>query len=78
MQELAHNSTGPGIYCAYVNNKIATERDTGEPIILANSEWQTSTDSLSVVRCHGEHEFCYTLFYIDPSDKARHTILMQG
>jgi hypothetical protein len=72
------NGTDYGTYCAYVNNKVATEPDTGAPIISSNLEYQTPSVPLSIVRCQGEHEYCYTLFYLDPTDKARHTILMQG
>jgi len=72
------NSTGPGTYCAFVSNKIATEPETGEPIIIANSVLQSSTEPLSIVRCDSDKEYCYTLFYIDQTNKARHTILMQG
>ena len=63
-----------GTSCAYVENKVTTDSETGEPVI----EEDGVGNEVTVIRCHGDKEFCYTLWYIDPHDKTRHTVFMQG
>lgn len=62
-----------GTYCAYVENKVMTDAETGEPVI----ENDVSND-ITVVKCRGDKEFCYTLWYINPRDKMHYTVFMQG
>lgn len=63
-----------GTYCAYVENRVTTDGETGEPVI----ENDVPRGEVSVIRCHGDKEFCYTLWYINPHDKMHHTVFMQG
>lgn len=62
-----------GTYCAYVENKVTTNGETGEPVIE-----NSVSNEASVIKCRGDKEFCYTLWYIDPHDKMHHTVFMQG
>ena len=62
-----------GTYCAYVENKVTTNGDTGEPVIENNV-----SNEVSVIKCRGDNEFCYTLWYINPRDETHHTVFMQG
>jgi len=50
-----------------------TDGDTGQPVIV-----DSGSNNVTVVKCHGDKEFCYTLWYIDPRDKMQHTVFMQG
>jgi len=52
---------------------------SGEPLVIVNGEQSTGYISdIPVVQCHGDREYCYTLWHIDPSDKNKITVLMQG
>ena len=62
-----------GTYCAYVENKVMTDTETGQPVIEDNV-----SNAASVIKCRGDKEFCYTLWYIDLHDKMHHTVFMQG
>ena len=62
-----------GTYCAYVENKVTTDTETGQPVID-----ESISSDVTVIKCHGDKEFCYTLWYIDPHDKKQHTVFMQG
>ena len=62
-----------GTYCAYVENTVTTDADTGQPVIEDDVR-----NEITVTKCHGDKEFCYTLWYIDPHDEKRYTIFMQG
>jgi len=62
-----------GTYCAYVENKVTTDGGTGEPVIENDV-----SNEVSVIKCRGDKEFCYTLWYINPHDKMHHTVFMQG
>jgi len=62
-----------GTYCAFLDNKVITDRETGQPVIEDNV-----SNEPTVVRCRGDKEFCYTLWYISPHDNMHHTIFMQG
>lgn len=62
-----------GSYCAYVENKVTTSGETGEPVIENNV-----SNEVSVIKCRGDKEFCYTLWYINPHDKMHNTVFMQG
>jgi bone morphogenetic protein receptor type-2 len=73
---------GNGTYCAFVNNKVMTQPETGEPIVVSNTDSQlsgsNSVDMVSFVRCQEDREYCYTLWYIDTADRTKNTVLMQG
>ena len=60
-----------GTYCAYVENRVTTDAETGQPV-------SDVSKAVSVIRCHDDKEFCYTLWYIDPHNKTQHTVFMQG
>jgi len=62
-----------GTYCAYLDNKVITDPETGQPVIEDNV-----TNEPTVTRCRNDNEFCYTLWYINPHDKMHSTIFMQG
>ena len=62
-----------GTYCAYVENKVITDGETGEPVIENNV-----SNEVTVTKCRRHKEFCYTLWYVNPADKTHHIVFMQG
>lgn len=69
------------MYCSYVNNRISTELDKGEffveRLVQHDASNMTSAENTSV-RCKAKTEFCYSFWYIDPVDRNKVSILLQG
>jgi len=69
--------------CAHMDNKVTTKPGTGEitweMIEQMNEERHLAGGNGSrVQRCDKANEFCYTLWFIDPQNKSRTAVLLQG
>lgn len=69
-----------GKYCAYVNNHISTDLDKGEFFVkqLVQHDASNVTAENTSVRCKAKTEFCYSFWHIDPVDRNKVSILLQG
>jgi len=70
-------------HCAYVDNPVSTELHSGEltvgiieEIRVVSASAQASTNGTEW--CTKERESCYTLWFIDPVNKSKITMLKQG